>query len=162
MEMTNFTVVSTVLHNNYWSRNLIGPYRFRVISPKNLTLFTRPFLPGRRTRAGHETTKLHGGIHTSKWKPALLTTHNRPPDYSVMRWSLSDTWLELCSHHIYNTGDTSSFVLHVTVSVRNACTKLYIESQSPMKLSWFLDRWYHIPVTGTWKSHRQFTPDLLL
>ena len=66
--------------------------------------------------------------------------------------------LELCSHHIYNTGDTSSFVLHVTVSVWNTCTKLYIEIQSPMKLSLFLDRWYHIPVTGTWKSHRQFTP----
>ena len=55
MEMTNFTVVSVVLRNNYWSRNLIGPYRFRVISPRNSTSFTRPFLTGRRARAGHET-----------------------------------------------------------------------------------------------------------
>ena len=55
MEMTNFIVVSAVLRNTYWSCNLIGPYRFRVISPRNSTLFNRPFLAGRRARAGHET-----------------------------------------------------------------------------------------------------------
>ena len=55
MEMSNFTVVRAVLRNNYRSRNLIGPYCFWVISPRNSTLFTRPFLTGRRARAGHET-----------------------------------------------------------------------------------------------------------
>ena len=39
----NFTVVRAVLRNNYWSHNLIGPYRFCVISPRNSTSFTRPF-----------------------------------------------------------------------------------------------------------------------
>ena len=48
----------------YSSCNLIGPYHFWrdvqdchfwVISPRNLTSFTRPFLTGRRARAGHET-----------------------------------------------------------------------------------------------------------
>ena len=41
---TNFTVVSKVLHSNYRSLNLIGPYHFWGISPRNLTLFIRPFL----------------------------------------------------------------------------------------------------------------------
>ena len=40
---TNFTVVREVLPNNYRSHNLIGP------------LFTRLFLAGRCTQAGHET-----------------------------------------------------------------------------------------------------------
>ena len=40
----DFTVVREVLHNNYRSRNLIGPYHVWGISPMNLTLFARPFL----------------------------------------------------------------------------------------------------------------------
>ena len=36
-----------MLCNNYWSRNLICPYLFWVISPRNSTSFTRPFLAGR-------------------------------------------------------------------------------------------------------------------
>jgi len=58
--MTNFTAVGAVLRNNYWSHNLIGPYRFWVISPRNSTLFTRPFLAGRRAWAGHETSENPG------------------------------------------------------------------------------------------------------
>ena len=45
------------VRNNYRSRNLIGHYPFWVISPRNLTSFTRPFLAGRRARAGHETNR---------------------------------------------------------------------------------------------------------
>ena len=44
-----------MLRNNYRSRNLIGHYPFWVISPRNSTLFTKPFLTGRRARAGHKT-----------------------------------------------------------------------------------------------------------
>ena len=33
-----WTNIGKVLHNNYWSHNLIGLYRFWVISPRNLTL----------------------------------------------------------------------------------------------------------------------------
>ena len=51
----HFTVVRNVLRNNYQSRNLIGHYPFWVISPRNSTSFTRPFLAGRRAREGHET-----------------------------------------------------------------------------------------------------------
>ena len=54
MEMTNFTSVRAVLRNNYWSRNLIDPYSFCQVLA---TSFTRPFLAGRRARAGHETSK---------------------------------------------------------------------------------------------------------
>ena len=54
-QIKNFTVVKEVLCNNYRSCNLTGPYHFWVISPRNSTLFTRPFLAGRRVRAGHET-----------------------------------------------------------------------------------------------------------
>ena len=43
------------VRNNYQSRNLIGHYPFWVISPRNSTSFTRPFLARRRARAGHET-----------------------------------------------------------------------------------------------------------
>ena len=41
LEMPIFSAVREVLRNNYWSRNLIGLYRFWVISPRNST---RPFL----------------------------------------------------------------------------------------------------------------------
>ena len=52
-----------VLCNNYQSRNLIGPYRFWVINPGNLTLFTRLFLVGRHARSGHNTSViLHGTL----------------------------------------------------------------------------------------------------
>ena len=54
MEMTNFTAVGVVLRKNYLSCNLIGLYRFWVISPRNSTSFTRLFLAGRCARAGHE------------------------------------------------------------------------------------------------------------
>ena len=53
--LTNFTVVREVLCNNYRSCNLIGPYHFLGISPRNLTSFTRPFLTGRRAQARHES-----------------------------------------------------------------------------------------------------------
>ena len=51
----NFTVVREVLRNNYQSCNLIGPYRFWGENPRYSTLFTRPFLTGRRVWAGDET-----------------------------------------------------------------------------------------------------------
>ena len=43
------------VRNNYRSCNLIGHYPFWVISPRNSTSFTRPFLTRRRARAGHKT-----------------------------------------------------------------------------------------------------------
>ena len=48
--------------NNYQSRNLIGHYPFWVISPRNSTSFTRPFLAGRRAWAGHETTTAYAEV----------------------------------------------------------------------------------------------------
>ena len=54
MEINN--VEREVLRNNYRSRNLIGHYHFWGISPRNSTSFTRPFLAGRRARAGHKTS----------------------------------------------------------------------------------------------------------
>ena len=51
-----------MLRNNYRSRNLIGHYPFWVISPRNSTSFTRPFLAGRRVWAGHETRLEYGHI----------------------------------------------------------------------------------------------------
>ena len=80
MEMTNFTVVSAVLRNSYWSRNLISPCHFRVISPRNPTSFTKPFLAERRARAGHETngtlpsfvTLLYEDITASGWSDVHL------------------------------------------------------------------------------------------
>ena len=37
-------VIRKILCNNYWSHNLVGPYHFGLISPRNLTSFTRPLL----------------------------------------------------------------------------------------------------------------------
>ena len=51
----NFIVVREVLHNNYQSHNLIGPYHFWAISPRNSTSFTRSFLTRRCKQAGHKT-----------------------------------------------------------------------------------------------------------
>ena len=55
MEMSKFYCCKENVRNNYRSRNLIDHYPFWVISPRNSTSFTRPFLAGRRARAGHET-----------------------------------------------------------------------------------------------------------
>ena len=56
-----------MLHNNHWSHNLIGPYHFWVISPRNSTLFTRLFRPRRHAWAGHETMLYCAyGNHTDK------------------------------------------------------------------------------------------------
>ena len=41
IEINTFTVVKEVLCNNCKSCNLIGPYHFWGISPRNLTLLTR-------------------------------------------------------------------------------------------------------------------------
>ena len=51
MEMNKFYCCKGSVRNNYHSRSLIGHYHFWVISPRNLTLFTRPFLAGRRVWA---------------------------------------------------------------------------------------------------------------
>ena len=45
VEIKNFVVVREVLHNNYRSQNLIGPYHFWCISPRNSTSFARLLLP---------------------------------------------------------------------------------------------------------------------
>ena len=42
--------------NSQRSHNLIGLYHFLEISPRNLALFTIPFLTGRHAWAGHETS----------------------------------------------------------------------------------------------------------
>ena len=43
-----------MLCNNYQPRNLIGQCHVWVISPRNSTWFTGPFLAGRRAWAEHE------------------------------------------------------------------------------------------------------------
>ena len=74
-----FTVVMEVLCNNNQSRNLIGPYHFLGISARNLTSFTRPFLTGRHTRAGHETIRIL--VHyTRTW---LFTVHGLQPSITL-------------------------------------------------------------------------------
>ena len=65
-----FTVTTKVLRNNYRSRNLIGPNHFWGISPRNAISFTRPFLAGRRTWAGHKTKK--PAALTSSWGAAVM------------------------------------------------------------------------------------------
>ena len=77
MEMTNFTVVRAVLRNNCWSRNLIGLYRFWVISPRNSTSFTRPFLAGQARKAGHETR-------------GLVTMHASAGNGECRKWWVKD------------------------------------------------------------------------
>ena len=71
--MNNFTVVREVLRNNYRSHNLIGPYHFWRISPRNSTLFTRPFFTGRHARARHETKYVHGLKEQNGSQPEMLT-----------------------------------------------------------------------------------------
>ena len=63
-----------MLRNNYRSCNLIGHYHFWGISPRNSTLFTRPFLTGRHARAGHET-KCPFTQHLMVWLPHHDVVH---------------------------------------------------------------------------------------
>ena len=65
MEINKFYRCKESSRNNYRSRNLIGHYPFWVISPGNSTSFTRPFLAGRRARAGHETRGVCGASGAS-------------------------------------------------------------------------------------------------
>ena len=46
MEMNKFYCCKGSVSHNYQTCNLIDPYHFWGISPRNLTLFTRPFLAG--------------------------------------------------------------------------------------------------------------------
>ena len=63
-EIFFFTIVRELLHNDYQSHSLIGPYHFLGISPRNLTLFTRPFFVRKCTWAGRET-KAWNAMHTA-------------------------------------------------------------------------------------------------
>ena len=69
-----------MLRNNYRSRNLIGHYPFWVISPRNSTSFTRPFLAGRRARAGHETSTLQSDS-SSQIRKGLGTRLGLPQEF---------------------------------------------------------------------------------
>ena len=60
----NFTV--EVLRKNDSSYNLIGPYHFWVISPRNLTQFTGLLLAGRRTQCGHRTVQHCRQLHVQQ------------------------------------------------------------------------------------------------
>ena len=66
-----------MLHNNYQSRNLIGHYPFWVISPRNSTSFTRPFLAGRRAWAGHETMCVLSGQYVC-WGVPIMENELHP------------------------------------------------------------------------------------
>ena len=70
-----------MIRNNYRSRNLIGHYPFWVISPRNSTSFTRPFLAGRRARAGHATTRPLQQYRSSYQKVHLIGQLARPRNY---------------------------------------------------------------------------------
>ena len=71
-----FTVVRKVLRNNHWSHNLIGPYHFLGISPRNSTSFTRPFLARRCAWARHKTKVLTAQCRTSSILAFSLHFHN--------------------------------------------------------------------------------------
>ena len=55
-------------------RNLIGPYYFWGINPRNSTLLTRPFLTRRHTQAGHETNGALGMEKLSHEQSGWLST----------------------------------------------------------------------------------------
>ena len=79
------------LLNNHQSCNLIGLYRFWVISPRNSTSFTRSFLTGRRTQAGHETKLPHTQVsfqlqqNTGVCQNSLVTTNKHLPGTKTKR-----------------------------------------------------------------------------
>ena len=72
VEIKICAVVRVVLRNNYQSRNLIGPYHFLEISPRNSTLFTRLFLAMRCAWAGHETSRSLATSIADSGKPQLI------------------------------------------------------------------------------------------
>ena len=82
-----------VLCNNYWSCNLIGPYHFWVISPRNLTLFTRPFLAGKRARGGHET-------NTIVWQTTFFIVQRATPPKP---WHLFHVFGSSCTWQVKRT-----------------------------------------------------------
>ena len=85
---TNFTFVREVLHDNYQSRNPIGPYHILGISPRNSTSFTRPFLAGRYMQAGQKTRVVPGiklltakteGCFNLRWVISVMGPWPNPP-----------------------------------------------------------------------------------
>ena len=94
---TNFTAVREVLRNNYQSPNLIGHYHFWVISPRNSTLFTRPFLAGRRVQAGHETTSVVACLHDSSVASYLAGKKNLKA--GLTPWLENGSWYMYCTSH---------------------------------------------------------------
>ena len=55
MEMTNYTAVGAVLRNNYRLKFSQSHWSLLLLGNKTKKFVTRPFLAGRRARAGHET-----------------------------------------------------------------------------------------------------------
>ena len=84
------TVARAVLRNSYWSRKLIGPYRFWVISPRNSALFTRLFLAGRRVQAGHKT-------NTIVWQTTFFIVQ-RGVLTNVLPFDMTLFWYPFCPY----------------------------------------------------------------
>ena len=101
-----------MLRNNYQSRNLIGHYPFWVISPKNLTSFTRSFLAGRRVRAGHENIVFSTARHKSCFSP-------------LFRFRVQLFYTE---HKPKNKKKRSSYILQHTRAVRTRVLSVYLEA----------------------------------
>ena len=118
---TNFTVVRKVLHDNQWSHNLIGPYHFLVISQRNSTLFTRPFLTGRCTQGRH-VTKM--GKRKAEGVPIFINFYW----YLLSGVWQSNIWcLSWTATHIVHFSDiTQKLLLHDHIIVNRQCKYLYL------------------------------------
>ena len=153
-----------LLRNNYQSRNLIDHYPFWVISSRNSTSFTRPFLAGRRVRAGHETIcpHEHSDSTVSSWAQwqhrVLMSTvtalcPHEHSDSTVSSWAqwqhcvLMSTVTALCPHEHSDSTMSSwaqwqHYVLMSTVTApwphEHSDSTMYSDSGDVVSLSWVL------------------------
>ena len=119
MKMNKFYCCKeSATHNNYWSRNLIGHYHIRVISPRNSTLFTRPFLAGgERHGWGTRLTK-RNSCYASKI--TLQTGKEKANVWEVWRWRRSKQLvyqLPTFQRQCYSQGARAGYHAVATISV---------------------------------------------
>ena len=114
MEMNKFYCCKGSVRNNYHSRNLIGHYHFWVISPRNLTLFNRLFLAGRRVWAGHETSQDRSQVVCPSWCLG-----------SVARQHMSSLWAPDRDLYFYDQSCVHTSQLRTLLSVIIYCDRCY-------------------------------------
>ena len=146
-----------MLWSNYWSQNLIGLYHFFGISPRNSTLFTRPFLTRRETtQTGYETSGADTDIgNVSHWLGAChLHIYRGRSGGGKVHWWWEDKLSSLEVELKYNSPDIHEW--YVQVSIISTSGSLTLTSASRWRVC--VATYMYLPLFHTVKTEKLLWP----